>query len=87
MSSSFFVLIINCKFISFISACLMDDDDGESIECILQLHYKKGITINETRTGRIMYRISFRQLCSTHDDGNKMITFIYDQDRKVIDIL
>ncbi|XP_075588313.1 beta-1-syntrophin-like isoform X2 [Dermatophagoides farinae] len=64
-------------------ACLMDDDDEESIECILQLHYKKGITINETRTGRIMYRISFRQLCSTHDDGNKMITFIYDQNRKL----
>nr|XP_027204178.1 beta-1-syntrophin-like isoform X1 [Dermatophagoides pteronyssinus]XP_027204179.1 beta-1-syntrophin-like isoform X1 [Dermatophagoides pteronyssinus] len=84
--SNFSKKIILCTFdyvrqlknISF--ACLMDDD---SIECILRLHYKKGITVTETRTGRIMHQISFQQLRSTNDDGNKMIIFLYDQDQKL----
>ncbi|KAF7493454.1 Beta-1-syntrophin [Sarcoptes scabiei] len=65
-----------------------DDVNGRSpssspIQCLLVIHYNYGISVNETRSGRRLFQISFDRLCSTSDDNDRCIIFVYDQNQKL----
>lgn len=77
-SSYFKIEFINLFYFNL--ACF---NDSITKKCLLKLEYKKGITIYDAETEKVLHYIPFKYLSSTKDDGAENIIFINEKNQKV----